>query len=180
MISRERAEELVQTHLTQEYLVKHVLAVEAVMRQLAVRLGADEELWGITGLLHDLDLGQTAETPERHGYVAAEMLKNDLPPEALEAIIIHAHHKAPVTVFDKALYCADPITGLITAGVLTHPSKDIQEFGLSSLKKRFKDKRFAAGAGRDQIRVCEEIGIPLDEFLELSLEAMRRVEGLKE
>ncbi|MFH0765817.1 MAG: HD domain-containing protein [Calditrichota bacterium] len=172
MINREEALTLVQERLTQDNLVKHVLAVEMVMRGLAKRMDEDEELWGLTGLLHDLDYMQTEATPERHGSLTVIDLKDKLPPEALQAILVHAGHQPAQTNFDWALYCADPVTGLITAGVLMHPSHSLKDYSVKSLKKRFKDKRFAAGANREQMESCVNLGLSLDEFLALALQAM--------
>lgn len=172
MIKREEALYLVRERLTQENLVNHVLAVEMVMRGLARRLGADEEVWGLTGLLHDLDYMQTEATPEHHGHLTARELKDKLPAEALQAILVHAGHQPAQTNLDWALFCADPVTGLIVAGVLMHPSHSFQDYSVKSLKKRYKDKRFAAGASRSQMESCVNFGLSLDEFLELALQAM--------
>lgn len=156
-------------------LVRHVLSVEAVMKALARRLDEDEELWGLTGLLHDLDVDETVDDFPRHGYITGDLLKDELPPESLHAIVAHPGHEPAENRFDWALYCADPITGLITAAVLMHPSHKLSELKVKSVKKRFKDKRFAAGANREAIKCCEKIGIELEEFLELSLKAMRDI-----
>lgn len=177
MIERQEALEQVRHHIEKENLVKHVLAVEAVMFALARHLGEDENLWRLTGLLHDLDLAQTEETPERHGFVAAEMLEARLPPESLQAIRTHPGHFPPQSRLDWALFCADPVTGLIIAAALMHPSRSISELPLKSLKKRFKDKRFAAGANREAIQACEKLGMELTEFLDLSLTAMKGISG---
>lgn len=178
IISRQEAYELVKRHLASERIIYHVLSVEAVMRALAEKLGEDVDLWGVTGLIHDLDLDITADNIEKHAYVTVDMLKDKLPEDAKHAIIVHALHVPPKSRFDWGLYCADPVTGLITAGVMTHPSKDIHQFSLESLKKRFKDRRFAAGANREQINSCVQLGLDLDEFLSLSLTAMQNLENV--
>lgn len=175
MISRTAALELVQERVPNENLLKHMLAVEAVIRALAKRLGEDEELWGVTGLLHDLDYDKTFDNPDRHAYLTCDELKDDLPPEALHAILAHPGHVQAESKFDWALYCADPVTGLVIAAVLMHPARKLEVYKVKSLKKRFKDKRFAAGADRDQIRACEKLGLELDEFLSLALEAMTEI-----
>ncbi len=172
MIDRASALELVRRRAPNENLFKHMLAVEAVMRALARHFGEDEEVWGLTGLLHDLDYAQTVDDFARHGYVTCEELEGKLPPEALHAILAHPGHVPAESRLDWALYCSDPVTGLVVAAVLMHPSHRLSEYRLKSLKKRFKDKRFAAGADRDQISTCEKIGLQLDEFLALALEAM--------
>ena len=175
MITRREALELVEANLEKKNLVKHVLAVEAIMRALAPRYGADPEVWGMAGLLHDLDYSETVDNFDRHGYRTCEMLEGQLPPEALHAILAHPGHVDRENSFDWALYSCDPVTGLIIAAALMHPSSSLAGLQLKSVKKRFKDKRFAAGANREQIMTCSNLGLEKDEFLELSLEAMRGV-----
>ncbi len=175
MISREDALTLLREHVKNDNLIKHMIAVEAVLRALARRFGEDEDLWGITGLLHDLDLGVLGDDLSRHGEVTAEMLQGQLPDEALQAIRVHPGELPRKTRLDSALFFADPITGLIIAGVLMRPSKSLVDMTLKSLKKKFKDKRFAAGANRDQIRACSELDLDLNDFMNLALEAMREI-----
>jgi len=173
MISRTEALALIDENITNRNLVKHMLAVEVVMKALSRRLGEDEELWGLTGLLHDLDYASTAENPSRHGFVSCEMLEGRLPGEALHAILSHPEQVAPQSRFDWALYCADPVTGLIVAAALMHPAKNLASLDLQFLQKRFKERRFAAGANREQMLKCSELGLSLDEFLNLALNAMK-------
>ncbi|MDP8228226.1 MAG: HD domain-containing protein [Candidatus Electryoneaceae bacterium] len=175
MIERSEALKLVEARVSNVNMVHHMLAVEAVMRSLARHLGEDEELWGVTGLLHDLDTPETVDDFPRHGYLTAEMLADKLPEKALHAIKVHPGHIPAETTFDWALYCADPVTGLITAATLVHPSRQLAQIKLKSLKKRFKDKRFAAGADREIIKTCDQIGLELSDFLALSLEAMQGI-----
>ncbi len=175
MIDRESAFELVKQHVPQRNLVSHMLAVEAVMRSLARRLGEDEELWGLTGLLHDLDYAVTEKDPDRHSLVTCELLKDSLPDEALHAIQAHAEQVPIAGRFDSAIYCADPVTGLIVAAALMHPSKKLREVDPQFLGRRFREKRFAAGADREQIATCSRLDIELDEFLTLALEAMQGI-----
>ena len=176
MISRERALELLNEHLKSENLFKHSLAVEAVMRALARRLGQDEELWGMAGLLHDLDYDYTKNEPERHCLKTLEILEGeDVPQEMLNAILAHCGKKERETLMEKAIYAADPVTGFIVAAALVRPDKKLEGLTLKSLKKRFKEKAFARGANRDQMRSCEEFGLSLDEFLQLSLDAMKGI-----
>ncbi len=175
MINREEALNLLREHIDKENLIYHSLSLEAVMRALAKKFGEDEELWGLTGLLHDIDLGETADDLEKHGLRGAEILDGKLPPVALQAVKVHPGKLPRETLLDKALYCADPITGLIYAGALMRPSKSLADMTLKSLKKKYKDKRFAAGADRSQIDACSEIGLELGEFMEISLEAMRDI-----
>jgi putative nucleotidyltransferase with HDIG domain len=176
MLSRGEALALVNENMTKKNLVKHVLGVEAIMRSLARTLGADEELWGVTGLLHDLDYERTMETPDRHGRVTLEILNGrDLPPEVLDAILAHAGHKERVSALEKALYCTDPVTGLIVASTLMHPSRSLAGLDAEFVEKRFKEKRFAAGANREAIATCSELGLDLHEFLQISINAMNAI-----
>jgi putative nucleotidyltransferase with HDIG domain len=178
MLSRETALALVNRHMTKRNLIKHVLAVEAIMRVLARRLGEDEELWGLTGLLHDLDYEQTMEAPDRHGRVTLEILAGeDVPQETLDAILGHAGHKERNSLLEKAIYCVDPITGLIVASTLMHPSHSLAGIDAEFVGKRFKEKRFAAGANRDAIATCAELGLELHEFFGISIDAMRSISG---
>lgn len=175
-MTREDALEMVFSHVTEESLRNHMLATEAVMRALAVRLEEDPDEWGLAGLLHDLDYHETLDNFPRHGYVTSEILQErGLSQGLLDAIVAHAGHIERRTLLDRALYAADPVTGLVVAAALIRPEKKLEPVKLKSLRKRFKEKQFARGADRDQIRSCEELGIPLDDFLELSLEAMKGI-----
>lgn len=175
-MTREEALKLVRDRVPEVNLQNHMLATEAVMRSLAVRLGEDPEKWGLTGLLHDLDYKETIDDFPRHGYITSEILREEgISEELLDAIVAHAGHRERVTTLDKALYAADPVTGLIVAAALIRPEKKLEPVKMKSIKKRFKEKQFAKGADREQIRSCEEIGLSLDEFLELCLEAMKDI-----
>jgi len=176
MISREDAYQLVIQKVKQKNLVKHILAVEAVMRTLAEHFGEDVEYWGLTGLLHDLDYSATANDPEKHTYVTKEWLKDyEIPAEMMHAINAHPGHIPCETRLDWALYCSDPATGLIVAGVLMHPSKKLTHVDAGYMLRRFKEKRFAAGADREAIAKCEMLGLSLEEFMDLALKGMRSI-----
>lgn len=178
MLHRKEAFALVQQYVPNRNLVKHMIAVEAVMRRLARHFGEDEELWGLAGLLHDLDYSETVETFDRHGFRTAEILVDkDVPEAAIYAIKAHPGHVPRQSRLDKALYAVDPLTGLVVAAVLMHPQKKLAALDVDYLKRRFKEKRFAAGADRNQIQACAEIGLELDEFLQLGLEGMCAVAG---
>lgn len=173
MISREEAMELVEEHLSNKNLIKHVLAVEAIMRTLARRFDRDEELWGLAGLLHDLDYEKTGDTPEKHGRVTLDILEGtDVPEEVKHAILAHAGQAERESLMDKAIYCSDPVTGLIVASALMHPTKSLSGMDTDFIGRRFKEKRFAAGADREAISTCSDLGIELQDFLQLSLNAM--------
>jgi len=175
-MTREEALQLVKENVSNKNLRKHMLATEAVMRKLAQHFNEDEELWALTGLLHDLDYDQTANDFPRHGILTAEILeKTDLPEEAIYAIKSHPGHFPRKSRLDQALYAVDPITGLIVAAALMHPSKKLQNVDLEFVQRRFKEKRFAAGADRDQIRSCQEFGMALEDFISLSLKAMQGI-----
>ena len=162
-------------------LRKHILAVEAVMRRLAVQLGEDEEKWGLTGLLHDIDYETTKDNPERHSMVGAEMLEEaGLDPEIVEAVRAHNdHHRLPrETLMAKALYAADPLTGLIVAGALVNPSKKLSAIDPKFIINRFGEKAFARGARREPMLAAKtELGLELEEFVALGLEAMQGIAG---
>ena len=176
MISRERALELLKTHVKTKNLVKHCLAVEAIMRALARKFGEDEEKWGIAGLLHDLDYDRTKNDPENHCLVTLQILESeDVPDDVKNAILAHCGKKERETLMEKAIYAADPTSGFIVAAALIRPEKKLEVIDVPFLKRRFKEKAFAKGANRDQMRSCEEMGLSLDEFLEISLNAMKEI-----
>ncbi len=178
MMDRISAGEVLKENLQAENLIHHSLAVEAVMRKLAERLEQDADRWALAGLLHDIDYEQTDQTPERHGMVGADYLVNrDVDEEICHAIQSHNEMTGVPreSLMDKALYCADPVTGLITSAALVKPDKSLASVELKSLKKKFKDKAFARGANREQMRECDQIGLTLDEFLQLSIEAMQGI-----
>jgi len=176
-MEREKALALINKHVSQDNLKKHMYAVEAVMRKIADKLGEDRETWGLAGLLHDLDYDETVNDFEKHGFRTAEILsQEEVPEEVVHAIKAHPGHVSRESSLDRALYAVDPITGLIIAATLMHPSKKLKEVDVGFLTRRFQDKRFAAGADREQIKSCEEMGIPLDEFMQLSLEAMQSID----
>ncbi len=175
-MEREEAYRLVKEKVKNKNLVKHMLAVEAVMRRLAEELGEDVDSWSLAGLLHDVDYDSTADSPERHSQVGATMLEErGVTPHIVDAVRAHnPHHGLPrVTPLSKALFAADPVTGLIVAAALIHPEKNLSALDVEFLLNRFQEKHFARGANREQIMSCRELGLPLEEFLRLSLEAMQ-------
>lgn len=179
MISREDALTLLAEHGVKAHLLQHSMASEAVLRGLAEHFGEDADLWSRTGLLHDLDYPATESCPERHGLDAAEILAGQLPEEALQAIRAHNGecNGTPVqTRFDVALRCGETVTGLVTAAALVRPT-GITGMEVKSLKKKLKDKAFAAGVNRDVVRSCPDMGLSLDEFLGLAIAAMSAEAG---
>ena len=177
-MDREEAFESIKANVSNENLVKHMLATEAIMRALARHLSEDEEVWGLTGLLHDIDVELTEEDMSTHSKLGADLARELGASEAVaHAILCHneAHGIPRETQLDKALFCADPLTGLITAGALVRPDKKLAGLEAKSVKKRFKEKSFAVGVDRGQISECSELGLELDEFIEMGLEAMKGV-----
>ncbi|MFT3957622.1 MAG: HDIG domain-containing protein [Desulfovibrio sp.] len=175
MIERQSALALLAEKKTPPSLLQHALASEAIMRALAQHFGENEDLWGLTGLLHDLDYPATVENAARHGLDTAEMLAGQLPDEALTAIRAHNAEMngaaGPASRFDYALRCGETVTGLISAAALMRPT-GMEGMEVKSIKKKMKDKAFAASVCRDNIRQCAEAGLELDAFLALSIEAM--------
>jgi len=177
-MTREEALDSVKANVENENLIKHMLATEAIMRSLARRLGEDEEEWGLTGLLHDIDVELTEGDMATHSKLGADLAREMGASEAMaNAILCHneAHGIPRETALDRALFCADPLTGLIIAATLVRPDKKLAGLEAKSVRKRFKEKGFAAGAGREQIASCGEIGLELDEFIGLGVEAMKGI-----
>jgi putative nucleotidyltransferase with HDIG domain len=177
-MNRQEALESVRANVENENLVKHMLATEAIMRALARLMGEDEEEWGITGLLHDIDVELTEGDMSSHSKLGADLARDLGAGEAVaNAILCHneAHGIVPETKMEKALFCADPLTGLITAAVLVRPDKKLAGLEAQSVRKKFKDKSFAAGARREHISRCSEIGLELDEFIAIGVEAMKGI-----
>ncbi len=177
-MEREKALTAIKEKVKNENLVKHMLATEAIMRALARHFGENEDEWGLTGLLHDIDVEMTAGDMSVHSRMSADMAREMGASEAIaHAILCHnERHGVPFeTRLDKALFCVDPLTGLITAAALVRPNKDLAGLEAKSVRKRFKEKSFAAGANREHIARCSEIGLELDEFIELGLVAMKGI-----
>lgn len=176
-MEHEKALELLRAHVKNENLVRHCLASEAVMRALAARLGADPALWGLAGLLHDIDVELTAGDLSRHTLEAARILKEQgFPAELVEAVKMHneaAHGgKKRSETFHMALAAGETVTGLITATALVYPDRKLSSVKVSSVVKRMKDKRFAASVDRSIILECEALGLKIEDFVQLSLAAM--------
>ncbi len=177
-MDRDEALDSVRANIENENTIKHMLATEAIMRALARHFGEDEEEWGLTGLLHDIDMELTEGDMSTHSTLGADLARELGASEAMaHAILCHNEtHGIPLeTKLDKALFCADPLTGLIIAAALVRPDKKLAGVEAKSVRKRFKEKSFAAGANREQISQCTELGLELDEFLALGLEAMKEI-----
>jgi predicted hydrolase (HD superfamily) len=143
------------------------------MEGLAIRLQQDTETWFLAGLLHDIDYDLTFQEPLQHGLKAMDLLAGiALPEDVLHAIRAHGGNVPIESLLDLALWVADPVTGLITASAYMTPERKISAVAITSLKKKFKSKGFAAGASRPQMMECTQLGLELDEYLALALQAM--------
>ncbi|OEU65772.1 MAG: HD family phosphohydrolase [Desulfovibrio sp. S3730MH75] len=177
MISREDGFELLKMNTPEENLIHHALESEAVLGALAAKLGKDETLWSMTGLLHDLDYSKTCNTPQNHGLVSAQMLEGHMPEEAIKAIQAHNAEMttvAPDTDLDFALRCGETVTGLVHANALIRP-EGMKGMTPKSLKKKMKAKAFAASVNRDIIKECEHIGLELGDFLTIAIGAIEKI-----
>jgi putative nucleotidyltransferase with HDIG domain len=175
-MNREEALKLVRSKVKNRNLVKHMIATEACMRALAYHFQEDEDFWGLTGLLHDLDYDQTSEDFSKHGFLGAQMLEEiGVDDRIVYAVKAHTGHVEAKSLMDKALFAVDPLTGLIVAATLMHPTKKLSNVDTQFVLNRFKEKRFAAGANRDTIRTCEDLGVSLEDFVTISLEGMKTV-----
>jgi putative nucleotidyltransferase with HDIG domain len=177
-VNRNEALALVREFVKNENLVRHMLAVEAAMRFYAEKSGEDVETWGLTGLLHDYDW-EIHPTLDEHPQAGVDLLRTRGVPEMIiRAILSHADHTGVPrqSRMEKALYACDEITGLITAVALVRPSHSLLDLEVSSVKKKWKDRAFAAGANREEIsRASEEFGIDLWEHVSNVIQAMRRI-----
>jgi len=161
MMTRTEALERVRRYVKNERLVKHMIAVSAIMRGLAQRLGEDQELWELVGLLHDVDYEEVGGDMNRHGLLSAEMVSDVLPEEALHAIRAHNERTGVEAEgqLDIALIAADALSGLIVATALMMPDRRVATVKVRSLRRKFKDKSFARGVDRSRVRRCEELGL---------------------
>ncbi|NOZ02523.1 MAG: HDIG domain-containing protein [Deltaproteobacteria bacterium] len=178
--TRDDAIELLKRYISSDYTVKHSLASEAILRGLARKLGHDEDLWGITGLLHDLDYEEIDGDPKRHGLRTAEILKEmDYPAEGVDAIRAHNGDELDipcVTPLDFGLTAGESISGLIFATALILPSKNLADVKPKSVRKRIKEKRFAAKISRERIGQFEGLGLTQEEFVTIAVEAMQNAD----
>ena len=175
-MTRDEALEWVESEIKTKNLVKHILAVEAGCRELAKHFNEDPEYWGLAGLLHDIDYEKTLKSPALHTKMAAEWLRDrGIDEDITYAVMAHAEQVEPKSKLDWALFCVDPTTGLIVAAALMHPTKSLAGLDTEFLLKRFKEKRFAAGARRETIAACSNLDLSLEEFLGIVLKGMQGI-----
>lgn len=176
MMTREEARAWLDEKIKTKNLIKHMLATEACMGALAARLGEDVERWRMAGLLHDIDLDTVGKDMSRHGNTSADWLaEKGFPEDVVHAVRAHPGHVPLETKMDIALLSVDPLTGLIVSAALIHPSKRIASIDTAFVMNRFGEKRFAAGASREEIQKCAMLNIPLEEFVATGLDAMKAI-----
>ena len=177
-MNRVEALAIVREYVKNESLVRHMLAVEAAMRFYAAKFSEDEELWGVTGLLHDFDW-EIHPTLDEHPQAGAPILRErGVPEEVVLGVLSHADHTGVPrqSIMEKCLYACDEITGLITAVALVRPSHSLYDLESKSVKKKWKDRAFAAGANREEIEhAAQEFGVELWEHVQNVIQAMRTI-----
>lgn len=176
-MDRIKAESLLKKYVKNDKMLYHSYSSEAVMRALAKHLGRDEEKWGLAGLLHDIDSEITNADPLKHGLVAEELLLDEgIDKDIIDAIKMHNEEATGLertTEFQHALAAGETITGLIYATALVYPDKKIKDVKTKSVTKRMKQSAFAASVSRETIMECEKLGLTLNDFAELALNAMK-------
>ena len=171
------ARAIVHKYAEKDITVRHLISVEGVMRGLANHFGEDEARWGLAGLFHDLDQDQTHDTPERHGHQSVEWLHAEGfdDEQILNAVLAHMWEDHQTDLMSRSIVHADGVAGLLVACALVRPDK-ATGMKVSSVKKKLKERSFAPGVERDKIRGVEEsIGIPMDDFIEISIVGLQKV-----
>ncbi len=180
-MTRDEAKALLTRHVRNERMLDHSFAAEAVLRALARRLGRDEHKWALAGLLHDIDIEAVGGDLARHGLEAERILAEaGIDPEIIDAVKMHNEALCGAErcmEFQHALAAGETITGLIVATTLVYPDKKIAGVKVKSITKRMKEKAFAASVNRETILECQKIGLPLEEFVAISLGAMQEIGG---
>ena len=180
--TREEAFKLLREHNKDEGHIKHAMAVEGAMRHFARKMGGDEDLWGVVGILHDIDWEKTMDDPSRHCGLAPELLREaGISEEIIHAVQSHGWgictDVEPVNDMEKILFTIDELTGLIITAGLVRPSKSLSDLEVKSVRKKWKDKAFAKGVDRSIIqRGADIMGTPLDEIIENTILALRPIE----
>jgi len=177
-MNREETLKLVKEHVSKENLLKHMYAVEAIMKETAEFLKEDVRKWELIGLIHDIDFEKTENSPEKHTLITEEILKNKIEEDSIRIIKSHNFENTkiiPNERIEKALIAADAVSGLVIACALVIPSKRLADVKVESIIKKFKQKDFARNCDRQRILFCEQIGLPKEKFFEISLKALQRI-----
>lgn len=178
-MTRQMALELLRQNIPNQNLIKHSLAVQALMRALARGFSEDEEKWGLVGILHDIDYEKVKNDLSQHSLLGAQMLEDlGVDKDICQAVKVHneAHGILPETPMEKALFVTDPLTGLIVAAALVLPSKKLADLTPENVLNRFKEKAFARGANREIIKKCQAyLNLSLEEFVKIGLKAMQGI-----
>jgi len=181
MIAREEARKFLNEKIENKNIIKHMIACEAMMRSLARKLGGNEDEWAMAGLLHDGDYCEGVPA-ERQGIQVTEWLRErgfEIPESVAQAMAAHNSDNtgaAPQSKMDWALFCGDSLTGLIVAATLVLPSRKLADLAVESVLKRYRESSFARGTRREDIALCQEkLGLSLEEFIKISLEAMQGI-----
>jgi putative nucleotidyltransferase with HDIG domain len=174
-VNRDAAIALVRDKIDKDITFRHLVSVEGVMRRLAQHFAQDESTWALTGLFHDLDQDQTAGDAERHARLAAEWLREAGVDElVVNGVLAHAHPQYQTDLMSRSIVAADAVAGLLVAAALPRPERAVG-MKVSSVKKKLKEKSFAPGVNRDEIHACTNIGLALDEFIQLGIEGLQLV-----
>jgi uncharacterized protein len=179
VMQREEALTLLRRYLKRDNMMSHSIASEAIMRGAARHLKADEDLWGLAGLLHDIDFEMTEEEPQKHGLIAMEILPPEIPSEVRQAIKSHneANGSMRSAAIDFALSAGESLTGLIVATAMVYPDKKLSSVKVKSVTKRMKERAFARNVSRESIMECEKCGVPLETFVEIGISSMQEIAG---
>jgi putative nucleotidyltransferase with HDIG domain len=175
-VDRSEAHAFAHEKCLKETTYRHLISVEGVMRALARRFEEDEDLWGLTGLFHDLDQDHTGDDGARHAVLAAEWLREaGVDERVVNGVLAHAYERYRTDLMSRAVVHADAVAGLLVAAALVRPEK-ANGMKVSSVKKKLKEKAFAPGVNRDEVNDVEDrIGLPLDEFLAVSIDGLQEV-----
>ena len=175
-MDRSEAHAFAHEKCLKETTYRHLISVEGVMRALARRFEEDEDLWGLTGLFHDLDQDHTGDDGARHAVLAAEWLREaGVAERVVNGVLAHAYERYRTDLMSRAVVHADAVAGLLVAAALVRPEK-ANGMKVSSVKKKLKERAFAPGVNRDEVNDVEErIGLPLEEFLAVSIEGLQEV-----
>ncbi len=180
IMTREEAIKILEENINNKNLIKHCLALEAVMRKLADHFGGNQDIWGLAGLLHDLDYEETINEPQKHTIVTAEKLREKgISDQIIDIIKAHNSERLGIerkSKAEKAIYATDPLTGLIVASALIHPDKKLKSIDTQFVLNRFREGGFARGSNRDQIKTCKDLNLSLEKFVDLSLSAMQSID----